>query len=250
MARGREEDVYTLKDLTAQPRLAIAAPVWSGLEAHGRRYAPFTANVELLIPWRTLTGRQHFYLDHEMILDFGEGLPVYRPPLAQGPFPPGQDPPAEGRQLTLRYLTPHGKWGIHSTYTDTLTMLTLFRGGPTIWLSPKDAAALDVKDNDWLEALNRNGAVAARAIVSHRIPEGVAIMYHAQDRTIAVPGTKATLDRGGAHNSLTRVLPKPTHMIGGYAQLSYGFNYYGPTGHQRDEMTVVRRLGEVDWLED
>ncbi len=34
---------------------------------------------------------------------------------------------------------------------------------------------------------------------------------------------------------------KPTHLIGGYAQLSYGFNYYGPTGNQRDELVVVRR---------
>ncbi len=250
VAQGREDDAYTLKDLTAQPRLAIAAPVWSGLEAHGRRYSPFTANVELLIPWRTLTGRQHFYVDHEVMLDFGEGLPLYRPPLAQRPFPAGEEGKVFGKHLTLRYLTPHGKWAIHSTYGDTLTMLTLFRGGPTIWLSPKDAEALEVKDNDWVEALNRNGAVAARAVVSHRIPDGVAIMYHAQDRTIGVPAAKATRDRGGAHNSLTRVLPKPTHMIGGYAQLSYGFNYYGPTGHQRDEMTVVRRLGEVDWLED
>jgi nitrate reductase alpha subunit len=30
-------------------------------------------------------------------------------------------------------------------------------------------------------------------------------------------------------------------MIGGYAQLSFGFNYYGPTGSQRDELTVIRR---------
>jgi nitrate reductase alpha subunit len=43
---------------------------------------------------------------------------------------------------------------------------------------------------------------------------------------------------------------KPTHMIGGYAQLSYGFNYYGPIGAQRDEMIVVRKAGEVDWYED
>jgi len=51
---------------------------------------------------------------------------------------------------------------------------------------------------------------------------------------------------------------KPTHMIGGYGQLSYGFNYYGPTGNQRD-MTIVAppvkgggwgKLKEVDWLED
>ena len=31
--------------------------------------------------------------------------------------------------LVLRYLTPHGKWNIHSTYQDNERMLTLFRGG-------------------------------------------------------------------------------------------------------------------------
>lgn len=39
-------------------------------------------------------------------------------------------------------------------------------------------------------------------------------------------------------------------MIGGYSQLSYGFNYYGPTGHQRDTIAVIRGLKEVDWLEN
>jgi nitrate reductase alpha subunit len=34
---------------------------------------------------------------------------------------------------------------------------------------------------------------------------------------------------------------KPTHMIGAYAQLAYGFNYYGPTGSQRDEVAVIRK---------
>jgi nitrate reductase alpha subunit len=41
---------------------------------------------------------------------------------------------------------------------------------------------------------------------------------------------------------------KPTHLIGGYAQLSWGFNYYGPTGSQRDELTVIRkRQTEVEY---
>jgi nitrate reductase alpha subunit len=40
------------------------------------------------------------------------------------------------------------------------------------------------------------------------------------------------------------VLVKPTHLIGGYAQLSFAFNYLGPTGNQRDEVTVVRRRSQ------
>jgi nitrate reductase alpha subunit len=38
-------------------------------------------------------------------------------------------------------------------------------------------------------------------------------------------------------------------MIGGYAQQSYGFNYYGTVGCNRDEMVVVRKMNKVDWLD-
>jgi nitrate reductase alpha subunit len=39
-------------------------------------------------------------------------------------------------------------------------------------------------------------------------------------------------------------------MIGGYAQQSYGFNYYGTVGSNRDEFVIVRKLSKVDWLEE
>ncbi len=250
---GREDTVYRFEDLTVQPRLALPAPVWSGLESEGRRYSPFTANVDFKIPWRTITGRQHFYMDHEVMLDYGEGLPIYRPPNDYPPFAlgDGKRSAAEGSQaVTVRYLTPHQKWGIHSTYADTPRMLTLFRGGQTVWMSVEDAATIGIKDNDWIEVFNRNGAIVARAVISHRLPQGVAMMYHAQDRTIGVPKSMVTGDRGGTHNSVTRIIPKGTHMIGGYGQFSYAMNYYGPTGHQRDVLAWIRPLKEVDWLED
>ena len=64
-----------------RPSPVITSPEWSGSETGGRRYSPFTINVERLKPWHTLTGRQHFYLDHDWMTELGEGLPVYRPPL-------------------------------------------------------------------------------------------------------------------------------------------------------------------------
>ena len=51
------------------------------------------------------------------------------------------------------------------------------------------------------------------------------------------------------HNSVTRITPKPTHMIGGYAHLAYGFNYYGTVGSNRDEFVVVRKMKNIDWLD-
>jgi nitrate reductase alpha subunit len=38
-------------------------------------------------------------------------------------------------------------------------------------------------------------------------------------------------------------------MIGGYVQQSYGFNYYGTVGSNRDEFVIVRKMAEVDWLD-
>ena len=58
------------------------------------------------------------------------------------------------------------------------------------------------------------------------------MMYHAQEKIVNVPGSEMTGQRGGIHNSVTRAVVKPTHMIGGYAQQSYGFNYYGTDRHQ------------------
>jgi nitrate reductase alpha subunit len=245
LASDNEGKRISFADTQSRPQAVITSHEWSGSEHGGRRYSPFTINVERLKPWHTLTGRQHFFMDHDWIAELGEQLPAYRPPLnirrIFGDAQLGED----GRlEVTVRYLTPHSKWSIHSEYQDNLFMLSLSRGGPDLWMSVEDAAKIGVADNDWIESYNRNGAIVARAIVSHRMPEGTVYLYHAKDRTIDVPLSEVTGRRGGVHNSLTRLLIKPSHLIGGYAQLSYGFNYYGPTGNQRDEITVIRRRSQ------
>ncbi|MFD7918757.1 nitrate reductase subunit alpha [Streptomyces sp. NPDC059740] len=246
LAASAAERRIVFSDTQARPVQVGASFEWSGKEAPDRRYSPFTINTEHRKPWHTLTGRQHFYLDHEWIAEYGEQLPVYRPPLDLAAL--GEQPRRDGgtgeRTVTVRYLTPHSKWSIHSEYQENLLMQTLARGGPAIWLSPEDAAAVGASDNDWIEAVNANGVVVARAVVSHRMPPGTVFMYHVQERLVNVPKSEATGRRGGVHNALTRLLIKPTHLIGGHAQLSFAPNYYGPTGNQRDAVTVIRRRSQ------
>jgi nitrate reductase alpha subunit len=245
LAEERAGERISFADTQVQPRAVITSPEWSGSETGGRRYSPFVVNVERKKPWHTLTGRMHFFLDHDWIAEYGEWLPAYRPPLDYARHFGEQGLGEDGRpEITVRYLTPHSKWSIHSEYQDNLHMLRLFRGGPVIWMSPADAARIGVADNDWIEAFNRNGVVACRAVVTHRMPEGTVFMYHAKDRHLMVPKSEISGWHGGGDNSLTRLVVKPTHMIGGYGQLSYGFNYYGPTGNQRDEITVIRRRAQ------
>ena len=247
---GPTRDVrMTYDDIVAQPRRTLTSPLWTGDGRYGRAYAGYCLQVDYRLPWRTLTGRQHYYLDHPMFLQFGEGLATHKYKLD----------PAKMNELVksdrtdaivCNYITPHGKWQIHSTQYDNLRMLTLSRGGNCIWLNDRDSESVGIKDNDWVEAYNDNGIFACRAVVSARIPSGVAFAYHSQERTINVPkAEQRNKIRGGFHNSLTRQRLKPTLMAGGYGQFSYGFNAWGPIPIIRDTHVLVRRMRnqEVKW---
>ncbi|GAB3411411.1 nitrate reductase subunit alpha [Massilia agilis] len=250
LAKPREHDTIRFRDVQAQPRKIISSPTWSGLESEEVSYNAGYTNVHELIPWRTLTGRQQFYQDHRWMRDFGEGFCVYKRAIDTRTIAPMLGARPNGNQeIVLNWITPHQKWGIHSTYSDNLRMLTLSRGGPHVWVSEADAKQAGIVDNDWIEVFNVNGTLTARAVVSQRVPPGMTLMYHAQEKIVNVPGAETSKMRGGIHNSVTRAVIKPTHMIGGYAQLAWGFNYYGTVGSNRDEFVVVRKMAKIDWLE-
>jgi nitrate reductase alpha subunit len=252
LAKSREDDKITFRDIKAQPRKIITAPTWSGIESEKVSYNAGYTNIHEHIPFRTLTGRAHFYQDHQWMRDFGEEFCTYKPAVDMQTTAEMIEKIGDKPHLKLNWITPHSKWGIHSTYQDNLRMLTLSRGGPHVWISETDAEKANIEDNDWVEALNINGATVARVVVSQRIPDGMAMMYHAQEKNVNVPGSNTTGKRGGILNSVTRITVKPTHMIGGYAQLSYGFNYYGTIGSQRDEYVILHKIEDADikWLEE
>ncbi|MCC7177507.1 MAG: nitrate reductase subunit alpha [Acidobacteria bacterium] len=236
------------KDIQSQPRRFVNSPMWSGLIANGRAYSPFTYNVEALVPWRTLTGRQHFYLDHPGYLQFGEHVPTYKPKPLPTQYADIRFQKDVGQSKMLNYLTPHGKWHIHSTYGDNQRMTTLSRGVEPFWMNDHDAAAIGVKDNDWVEVYNDHGVVVTRAVVSARIPPGVCIQYHSPERTFSVPKSPLrNYRRAGGHNSLTRTRLKPSMMVGGYGQFTFHFNYWGPVGSNRDTHILVRKLPDLKW---
>jgi nitrate reductase alpha subunit len=204
----------SFEDIQAQPRRFLNSPMWSGLVTGGRAYSPFTYNVEKMVPWRTLTGRQQLYLDHPGYLEFGEHLPTYKPKPTPAQYADLVFTEKETKSMMLNYLTPHGKWHIHSTYGDNHRMSTLSRGVEPFWMNHKDAQELEIEDNDWVEVFNDHGVVVTRACVSARIPRG-------------------------------RL--KPNLMVGGYGQFTYHFNYWGPTGCNRDTHILVRKVPTLNW---
>ncbi|HUW06918.1 MAG TPA: nitrate reductase subunit alpha [Williamwhitmania sp.] len=248
LALSREDEKIRFRDLLAQPRKIITSPIWSGIDSETVSYNAGYTNVHELIPWRTLTGRQTLYQDHPWMVAFGENMVTYKPPINTKSIASVLDKLSDNEDyLIINMMTPHNKWTIHSSWSDNLIMLTLGRGGPVVWMSETDAGSIGLIDNDWVEVFNTNGATVARLIVSQRVPVGALIMYHNQERTVNMPVSQLTGNRGGVHNSVERLCLKPTNMIGGYAQLAYGFNYYGPVGSNRDEFVVVRKMSKVEW---
>jgi nitrate reductase alpha subunit len=238
----------TFAELKIQPRRTLTTPTWTGLVNDGRTYAAWTLNVERLVPWRTLTGRQHLYVDHPLYLDFGQGLPGYKPKLGDRMRDVVNTSFEQRDSLVVNYLTPHGKWHIHSTYGDTLRMSTLSRGVEPCWINDKDAATIGLVDNDWVEVFNDNGVMVTRAAVSARVQRGTCMIYHSPERTLSVPKSQVRGGRrGGGHNSLTRTRINPVLLAGGQAQFTYGFNYWGPTGFNRDTLAVIKKLDRLEW---
>ncbi len=236
----------TFEDIISAPRRILTTPFWTGNINNNRTYSSYVLNVEERIPWRTLTGRQHFYLDHEAYIAFGEHLPTHKSRIDARTYGDLVKTKEGSKSIILNYLTPHGKWGIHSTFGDTLRMKTLSRGVEPLWINDKDADLIGVEDNDWVEIFNDNGVVCTRACVSSRLPRGICMIYHSPERTLSVPKSpERNMKRAGGHNSLTRVRLKPLFMIGGYAQFTYAFNYWGPPGVNRETHVVIKKLKEV-----
>lgn len=236
-------------DITRQPKRVLTSPCWTGMINDGRAYSAWCMNVERLVPWRTLTGRQSLYLDHQWYLDFGEHIPTYKPRLNPRKTGDIVKSRVDDRSLVLNYITPHGKWNIHSTYKDTHRMMMLSRGMDPVWINDRDAARVGIEDNDWVEVYNDNGVVVTRANVSRRIQPGTCMYYHAVERTVYIPKSQERgRRRAGGHNSLTRIRINPLFLAGGYAQFTYAWNYWGPTGIMtRDTHVVVRKMETLEW---
>ena len=54
----------------------ISSVTSTGKNDKNRRYSPFTTSTEDKVPFRTVTGRQSFYCDHEMMRDYGEAYGI------------------------------------------------------------------------------------------------------------------------------------------------------------------------------
>ncbi|HHQ13661.1 MAG TPA: hypothetical protein ENK16_01420, partial [Chromatiales bacterium] len=153
-------------------------------------------------PYKTLTGRQQFYLDHDWFLQEGEGLPGYKAPLA-----------IEG--YGLRLVMGHARHGVHSHYRDDSLLVSLQRGEPDIYVNPDDARQRGVADGDLIRVYNSYGSFIVMAHVSATTPPGSLFMYHGWDPMMF-----------RNRQNFSSVIPtsgllKPVQLVGGYGHINF-----------------------------
>ncbi|PLX59662.1 molybdopterin-dependent oxidoreductase [Sedimenticola selenatireducens] len=194
---------------------------WTSPMKEGVPYTPLQHFIQKKKPWPTLTGREQFYIDHPTFFDLGVEFPVYKAPVDADQYP-------------LRFNTPHSRYSIHSTWKDNVLQQRLQRGGPSCEISPVDAKARGIKDNDWVEVFNDHGRVVVRCKIRNGEQSGRVSMHHEPELYVDLLG-------GGNSQSPLPVRINPTALVGNYAHLTFKPNYYGPGGVQRDARVEVRR---------
>ena len=153
-------------------------------------------------PYKTLTGRQQFYIDHDWFLSEGEQLPIYKDPLA-----------IDGYELRL--TMGHARHGVHSLYRDDSLLLSLQRGEPDIHVNPDDAKVRDVEDGELIRIFNSFGSFVAQARVTASMQPKQLFMYHGWDPMMF-------RERQNFNSVIsTAGLLKPVQMVSGYGHLNF-----------------------------
>jgi complex iron-sulfur molybdoenzyme family reductase subunit alpha len=224
LSHSAETRGMTYKDLAEKPRRFVATDpeIWTSDIEEGIAYTPFKHQVEKKRPWKTLVGRQQFYIDHDWFLQLGEALPSHQDPV-----------PEDDDAYPLYWNTPHGRWSIHSTWRDNRYMLRLQRGVPVVYIHDDDAKARGIADGDWVRIHNQIGSAVCMA---HTLPgekPGRLTMYHGWEKFLGFAE--------GGWQSLTYIKIKPTQLVGDYGHVRFQLNYWGPTGNNRDIKVEIEK---------
>jgi DMSO reductase family type II enzyme molybdopterin subunit len=165
---------------------------------------PFTSlrwHTEDKLPYPTLTRRAQFYIDHAWFLEAGEELPVHK------------ENPAMGGDHPLVMTSGHCRWSIHSMNITSRMLLQTHRGRPHMVMSPRDAEARGIEDNEEVRVFNDCGEFHVPVKLSPSVRPGQVIVYNGWD-VYQFRGWTGPMD-------VEPGMVKWLHMAGGYGHLRY-----------------------------
>lgn len=166
------------------------------------------------------TGRIEFYKDDARFITDSQTVPTY--------LPPHDDAVLDPETYPLRFLTPHSKWRIHSTYANNPWMREIHGDRAQVFMNPADAEARGIRDDHAVEVFNDRGSLVAWAVVDEAHKEGSVSLFEGW-----WPGQFA---RGNGVNELTSSAVNPIHEV------HFVANMWSPSTGWKDCRCEVRRV--------
>ncbi|MDP2433937.1 MAG: molybdopterin dinucleotide binding domain-containing protein [Pseudomonadota bacterium] len=171
-----------------------------------RPFHSFENNVYLRQPYKTLSGRQQFYVDHPVFKQLGCATPTAMQPVRPKSFP-------------LAFWTPHTRHGIHSQWRANTQLLRLQRGEPYICLNPDTARQNGIQEGDPVRVFNDVGEFQARAKLMPSAPPDAVVLDHAWE-PFQFRGRQGL-------NSVVAGLLSPLELVDGWGHLKFNPNWDG-----------------------
>ncbi|MCI4406635.1 MAG: molybdopterin-dependent oxidoreductase, partial [Sulfuricurvum sp.] len=184
--------------LLINEKAAKSSPLYSD-----RPYSSMEFNLYKFERLETLSGRQTFYVDHDMYIKMGAatntGMEGIRP---------------QSKDYPYVFMTPHARWSIHSNYKTSRTLLRLQRGVPAVQVNRKVAEAKGIKDGDTIRIYNALGEFYAMAKLSSSAPADGLVMEHGWEPYMYL--------KNKGHNEVVPTSLNLLEMADGWGHLKFG----------------------------
>ncbi|MBI4967024.1 MAG: molybdopterin-dependent oxidoreductase [Rhodospirillales bacterium] len=195
------EDARKRGFVVLSPDAGFTSPLYAN-----RPYNSFERNVYLRQPYKTMSGRQQFFIDHPVFKKQGWSVPTATNPLRPSTYP-------------FAFYTPHTRWGVHSQWRANAQLLRLQRGEPYVWLNPATAKAKAVAEGDRLRVFNDTGEFRARAKLMPAVPPGAVVTDHAWEPFMFEGRT--------GKNAVVAGLMSLIELVDGWGHLTFDPNWDG-----------------------
>ncbi|MFB0561212.1 MAG: molybdopterin-dependent oxidoreductase [Candidatus Lokiarchaeia archaeon] len=135
------------------------------LKQQGAMNLPFIPDTgqKIDIQFSTPTGKIETYA--ESLVEFGQALPGYLPPL-EAPVEP------EGKKYPLSFIQGHSRFRTHSMFANVSSLIQM-NPEPIVEINPIDAKKRNISDNDMVTVFNDRGRTTLRARVTEGVRPGV-----------------------------------------------------------------------------
>ena len=163
-------------------------------------FYPFEPNVYLKKPYMTTSGRQQFYVDHDIYLKVGCPVPVGKVPIRPSKFP-------------LAFFDAHTRYGIHTTWRTMKHHQRLQRGMPYVCINPVTAGKRNIKDGDMVRVFNDIGEFKCMAKVTGKIPPDAIWTEHGWE--------DFQFEGGKGYNNVLAPSLTPLELVGMHGHLSF-----------------------------